>query len=821
MKQSLIAFLFTLLPLFLLAQDRQVRPTVSGKIVDKISGQPVGWASIWSYEDGKPRVLKVSYTKPDGSVAWQAPRTGSYKLVFRADGYLIDSLVVNLVANTKLEPIRLLPDLETNTRQLEEATVTADRPLLAHLIDRYVYDVSRDPEAKRKKMTEIIEKIPGIDANTPTGLLEYYGTRFTQVLIDGEQHALIHSHLQFPMRLIRGDVMSKVEIIPPGSPQYNNERPILNIITSRPLPNGFGVEVSGDANTEQAYNGKFDFVSKIRDAVIFSVGYDLGHSDRPKLHNYSTRELFNTAGSTGSQQSEGVLESYSRSHKFRFASSFKILGNTLYLNANTSLGENGSSNNLATAFLDAAGVQQNRQETKSNNKNKTVPRLGLGARYEITFPNKYRLGFNYTYSDSYSEGEYSTLTHHTPSNEQSGRHSGTATGAKEHAARIILNPPVRPTKHSFNADVQFAHRQYSNLSDYWLWDEMVGDYARDLEWNNGLSYTQRIANARISYHFSSKKFMVGLRLIGGYESNQGIFYNPAPSPLDYGFVQMNPSTSGMWRPNTNFGLGFSYSNSTIRPGVEKLNPYLDDSDPLNLRTGNPLLQPENSHTFLIGPMLHFLRKYKINITLPQISYTIITNAIEQVTTVSTEGVGLTSYANLGKRNSLDIFCPISLNMIKWVSLSVSPSYRHITYKSSNPDVGTNTVQSLSLSLSAKLSPWKGGSVSCSYSLQSGIATAQSTKMNYYNDFSFRWQQTILKNKLFATLSLDNPFESRRYISNTISGSGFIYTDRREQLGRVFMLTLRTNFGRFKDKIAEQSDIFQDRGRTEGQSINTP
>ena len=351
MKHGIITSLFTLLSLFAFAQDRQIRPTVSGKIVDRLTDKPVGWASMWSYEEGKPRVLKVSYAKPDGSIAWQAPRAGSYKLVFRADGYITDSLTVTFVADTTLGAIGLYPDPATPSRQLEEATVTAGRPLLAHLVDRYVYDVSRDPEAKRKKMTEIIEKIPGLNGNTPTGQLEYNGEGFQQILIDGEQHEMINSRLQFPMRMIRGDVMSKVEVIPAGSPQFNNTRPILNIITARALPNGYAFEVMGDANTEHTYNGKLDFVSKIRDAVIFSFGYTPSYADRPKLHHYSTRELFNASGPTGSQQSEGVSGGYMRNHGFRFGTSFKILGNTLNLNANTSLGKSGNNNKISTEFL--------------------------------------------------------------------------------------------------------------------------------------------------------------------------------------------------------------------------------------------------------------------------------------------------------------------------------------------------------------------------------------------------------------------------------------------------------------------------------------
>ncbi|MDR2584897.1 MAG: outer membrane beta-barrel family protein [Prevotellaceae bacterium] len=813
MKNGIIIILLSVLSLCVLGQDKQVKPIVSAKVVDRISDQSVGWASMWSYQEGSSRVIKVSYAKSDGSISWQAPKAGSYKLVYRADGYIADSIVIVLTADTTLEIIKLFPDLVMPSLQLEEAVVTAERPLLAHFVDRYVYDVSRDPEAKRKKMTEIIEKIPGLNGNAPTGTLEYNGEKFQQILIDGERHEMINTALQFPMRMIRADVMSKIEIIPPGSPQYNNERPILNIITARALPNGYAFEASGDADTEQNHNGKLDFISKIRDLAIVSLGYNLGYSNRPKLRNYTTRESFNTSVLTGSQQSEGVSDGFSNNHNFRFGTSFKIFGNILSLNANTSLGERFNSNKLSTLFFDAAGIEQSRQATESNNTTKIVPRLGLGAYYGMTLPSKYRLGISYTYSDGFSEGYYSTLLYHSPTDEQSGRRSEATTRAKESAARIAFNPPVGQGlgKHRFSGNIQFALRYYDNLSEYWLWDDAVGEYAQDFDWNNGLSYIQRIASTSLLYMFSAKKLIISLSLTGGYESNQGTFYNPTPSPLDYGYAQINPNVNLVWKPRGKYSMGIRYVNRTVRPGIDKLNPYLDDSDPTNLLTGNPHLRPEASHLFTFNPILPSLLQGRIMFS-PTVRYTIIKNAIERATGRYEEEVSLTSYVNLDQRTSLDVGISASLWGVKWISGIIRYYYQQTNYKSNNIDVGKNTVKNSRFEFDIDVFPWKGGSLSCTYRVLPSIIAAQSSKVHYYNDFSLFLQQTIIKNKFSATLSLDNPFESHRFFNNTISGAGFTSFSRHEQLGRILRLSLRANFGRFKDRIAEQGDIIDDRER---------
>ena len=325
---------FSLLPLCVWAQDRPIKPTITGKIVEHISQQPIEWASVWSYEAGNHRVLKVVYAKSDGSFAWQAPKAGTYKLVFKALGCISDSLVVELAADTQVGMIKLFPD--DVSRTLEAASVTAEQPLMVNMIDRYVYDVSRDPDAKRKKMTEMIEKIPNVNALTADGRLEYGGVRFEQIFIDGERHEMINVGLQFPMRMIRGDVMDKIELILPGSPQYDNSGPILNIITSRPLPNGYAAEVKGEAATNNNYVGNVDVVSKIRDKVVLRFGYGINYGSSPKLNSNTLRENYASDGTTASSL-ESVTQSWTDrlSHAIRLRGSTKLFARNLTFGVST------------------------------------------------------------------------------------------------------------------------------------------------------------------------------------------------------------------------------------------------------------------------------------------------------------------------------------------------------------------------------------------------------------------------------------------------------------------------------------------------------
>ncbi len=218
---------------------------VKGRVVEKATENPLSGVSLWCHDTGEAaKLLRVQYTKNDGTFEMTLPAGKRYKFIIRSYGFKADSLMVEVEAvGLDLGTIAIEPGLDISEQQLlKEATVVAERPLLEQHSDRMVYDVTRDPDARRVRMTGILEKIPNI--NFSTGKLEHSGLPVGRIYIDGEDNEFINAATQFPMNHIRGDVMAQIEVIPPGSPQYNNSVTIINIITSRPLPNGFAAEIT-------------------------------------------------------------------------------------------------------------------------------------------------------------------------------------------------------------------------------------------------------------------------------------------------------------------------------------------------------------------------------------------------------------------------------------------------------------------------------------------------------------------------------------------------------------------------------------------------
>ena len=85
-----------------------------------------------------------------------------------------------------------------------------------------------------------------------------------------------------------------------------------------------------------------------------------------------------------------------------------------------------------------------------------------------------------------------------------------------------------------------------------------------------------------------------------------------------------------------------------RAGIDYLNPYVDERDPLNVSYGNPDLDSEKSNSVNLNYTL-FTQKFNINAS---VSHAFVNNSIEQYTFMDTErpNVSVSTYGNIGKRH---------------------------------------------------------------------------------------------------------------------------------------------------------------------------
>lgn len=266
---------------------------IYGKVIEKsttkddTTGIGIPYATV-RLLNTKGVVTNVAATDPKGNFTIFVKSSGIYLIKIDAMGYARDSLKVEVNETAQdIGTIHLAAG-----QQLAGVTLSAEKLIMKDEGDRLVYDVTKDPEAKRVKMMDIMKKIPNLSVN-PQGKLTYLDEDIATIKINGEDNAMVNSSRQFTMRMIKGDVMNRIEVILPNTPENKSDKAIINIKLARDLPDGYAADLNLSGNSRNSYDGNADFITKSGNAYFFTT-YGIGYNNSPKVKSLTTKENLTT-----------------------------------------------------------------------------------------------------------------------------------------------------------------------------------------------------------------------------------------------------------------------------------------------------------------------------------------------------------------------------------------------------------------------------------------------------------------------------------------------------------------------------------------------
>ena len=222
----------------------------------------------------------------------------------------------------------------------------------------------------------------------------------------------------------------------------------------------------------------------------------------------------------------------------------------------------------------------------------------------ITFRGRFEYGDDDSDQYSSSDTRY-FLTGSTQDDDIIRRYITAPSTDYSYQAQLTYSEPI--AKATF---LQFSYRFQYSLSESdkntydlaglgWEWgDRLPDDYLehRDDDQSKYAEYQTYAHDARIGLRFVRPK----------YQLNAGFSFQPQNTRLTYQKGAIDTvSTRHVFNfaPNIDFRMRFSkvsqlrvtYRGRSSQPGMENLLPVTDDSNPLNVRVGNPDLKPAFSH----------------------------------------------------------------------------------------------------------------------------------------------------------------------------------------------------------------------------------
>lgn len=260
--------------------------------------------------------------------------------------------------------------------------------------------------------------------------------------------------------------------------------------------------------------------------------------------------------------------------------------------------------------------------------------------------------------------------------------------------------------------------------------------------------------------------------------------------------------------NQNQSLVFNYSTRIDRPNFDQLLPYINNSDPQNIRTGNPELQPALSHKFEISYSVYYP---KTNNYLSTSTYFAQTNDnIDRISTLDTiSGVTTTKPMNLATQQNMGGNVSYSLNLTKWwkVWANLNVEYSKLTSISvNNENFSYGLNGNTQFRLPGKFSVELGGHFRSPRIQPQGTFKAM-------NGIDLGIRKELLERKLVVALNISDLLNSQQFSSHYETNT-FIQDYERKRATRFIRLNIRYRFGKmdpnlFKKKKPQEEEEKQE------------
>jgi outer membrane receptor protein involved in Fe transport len=789
-------FLLTLLSCYISAicfaqtQNSPTNITVKGSVIDSALNKPLGYVTVALQDATTHTPVKSTLAKDDGSFELKAPEGKTYQLVVAFIGYATKILPVKLAGN-EFNAGKIL--LAPSSKELKEVTVTAVRPTLKQEVDRLTYDVTADPESKAVSALDMMRKVPllSVDGDDKIRLK---GSGNYKILINGKESALMAKSPSDVLKAMPATNIEKIEVITTPPAKYDAEglTGIINIITKKNADQGYNGSVNMRYNT--VWGPGYNLNATVKQGKFGLSGYAgfgsqkevtaATHNTQTQFLNKSVSSILNQDGTntfSGKYKYANAELSYEIDSLDLITGSFEIFQG--HFDQNGSLQSN-RVNNLGT--LDEAY----RNATTSNSKDKGAD---IAINYQRNFKNHkdelLTLSYKYSYSpsDQTSSNGFTDRFNYDAVNNPDFRQRNNA-GNREHTIQLDYVYPLK--KLNIEAGAKAILR--NNFSDFGRedLDPTTNEYVVNTGQTSTFDYHQDVTSFYNSYQLKLSKWTAkaGLRI-----EHTKVSADFTGTPLDRGYNNLIPSIS-IQRSLSSSSINFGFTQRIQRPGIYQLNPFVDNSNPKFISTGNPDLRPELNNTF----ELTYSNFKKASVTIG-LSYAFSNNSIQTISSLR-DTVTYTTYQNLGSNRTLGFNINTNFSIIKPLTVSLNGQISHIWLKGVYTDQffkNDGYIGNAFASITYKL----GDTYRLGYNAGffSGDVTLQGKSSNFiYNSYSVA--KDLFNKKFTVTLVANNPYSKYRAFTNTTNTPDFSQTISRENPYRHFAIRINYKFGKLNSDI---------------------
>ncbi len=205
------------------------------------------------------------------------------------------------------------------------------------------------------------------------------------------------------------------------------------------------------------------------------------------------------------------------------------------------------------------------------------------------------------------------------------------------------------------ATYSFSQQKQESLKNAYTQDATTGEYSV-LDTTYSRNYRNYYINQRASISFRSQRekfnYTIGINLDPSYSRSENFIGDTVLSKLSRSVVNVSPMVRFNYRFNKQTNLRIYYDGRTSQPSMTQLQPVVDNSDPLNIITGNPDLKPTYTNSMRIDFSQFKPEQQRALIASLNGSYT-LNDIVSRTVFDGTTGGRSTTYENVNGNYSLN------------------------------------------------------------------------------------------------------------------------------------------------------------------------
>ncbi len=263
LKRIAIAFALMTVSLAAYAQNSF---SVTVKLTDETTGEPVGFATVSVTEKGAEKPAKYVLADEDGAASLTRVRKGTYILKAEQMGYKTYEKEITLEKNLDLGTVKLAQDIEA----LEAAKVTdVGNPIIVKK-DTIEYTATSFKTSENDMLEDLLKKLPGVEVSSD-GSITANGKTISKIRVDGKEFFM--DDPQLASKNLPAKLIDKIKVIDEKSEQAQftgiddgQEQTIIDLSVQPGMMNGiFGNIMAGgghDVPQKGYYNDEHTFMNE-------------------------------------------------------------------------------------------------------------------------------------------------------------------------------------------------------------------------------------------------------------------------------------------------------------------------------------------------------------------------------------------------------------------------------------------------------------------------------------------------------------------------------------------------------------------------------